>query len=381
MRRSTGSGTGSRRKKKISLRFKLFIAILVVALICIVASAAMAGLIARDQIHRYGEEMEGRQDGTGMGHSRGKALRVVTVGFVAAGFLGVVLALILSIFLADRISKPLSELTAATGSMADGDYTGRVDISGGKEIEELADAFNTLSESLERNEALRKNMVADIAHELRNPLATIRAQLEALEDGVIEADKSAIDSLMEDTVLLTRLVEDLQQLSIVEAGQLELDLVPVDPGETVRGVASRFEQEFTRKGISLELDVAGGLPQVRADQLRLAQVLGNLVKNSLLHTPDGGGITVSATPSEGEVVFSVADNGPGISSDELPYIFERFYRTDRSRARATGGAGLGLSIAKSLVEAQGGRIRAESRVGKGTNVFFTVPVYAAEPDR
>ncbi len=307
MKRSTGSDTGSRRKKRLSLRFKLFIAILVVALVCVVASAVLAGLIVRSQIHHYGEEIEGRPGWRGPKYARGEALRGVTLGFLFAGILAVLLALTLSVFLADRMSKPLSELTDATGSIADGDYASRVDISGGKEIEELADAFNTLSENLEQNEELRKNMVADIAHELRNPLATIHAQLEAIEDGVIEADKSAIDSLMEDTVLLTRLVEDLQQLSIVEAGQLELDLVRVDPGEMVRGVASRFEQEFSQKGISLELDVAGGLSQVKADQLRLAQVLGNLVKNSLLHTPGGGVITVRAASSEDEVVFSVAD--------------------------------------------------------------------------
>ena len=374
MKRSTGSGTSSRRKSKRSLRFKLFIAILAVALICILASAMLAGFIARHMIDRWDEEISRGPGRMEHGQAKG-ALRGVTIGFFAAGLLGVLLALLLSIFLANRISKPLSELTDATTSIAEGDYARRVYVSGEREVEELADAFNTLSESLERNEELRKNMVADIAHELRNPLATIRAQLEALEDGVIEADKSAIDSLMEDTVLLTRLVEDLQQLSIVEAGQLKLDLVPVEPGGTVRGVASRFEQEFSQKGISLQLDVAGGLPQVEADQLRLAQVLGNLVKNSLLHTPDGGEITVRAASSEGEVVFSVADTGSGINEEELPMIFERFYRTDRSRARATGGAGLGLSIARSLVEAHGGRIRAESERGKGTTISFTVPAF------
>ncbi len=380
MKRSTGSDTGSRRKKRLSLRFKLFIAIIVVALVCVAASAVLAGYIARSQIRRYGEEIEGSPGWRGPKYARGEALRGVTLGFFFAGLLAVLLALLLSIFLADRISKPLSELTDATGSMADGNYAGRLDISGGAEIEELADAFNTLSENLEQNEELRKNMVADIAHELRNPLATIHAQLEAIEDGVIEADKSAIDSLMEDTVLLTRLVEDLQQLSIVEAGRLELNLVRVDPGEMVRGVASRFEQDFVKKGISLELDVAGELPLVKADQLRLAQVLGNLVKNSLLHTPEGGEITVRAASSEGEVVFSVADTGSGINEEELPMIFERFYRTDRSRTRATGGAGLGLCIARSLVEAQGGHIRAESERGKGTTISFTVPAFMAEPD-
>jgi len=374
LKRSTGSGTGSGRRNRSSLRFKLFIAIISVALACVLVSALLSGLVTRHQMRKWEDDADRETGGMDRGRKNG-AQQVVTLGFITAGLLGLLLAFVLSYVLAYRISKPLSELTRATGSMAEGDYTGRVNVSGEREVEELADAFNSLSDSLESNEALRKNMVADIAHELRSPIATIRAQLEAVEDGVIEADRSTVDSLMEDTVMLTRLVEDLQQLSMIESGQLELDLVPLDPGETARRATSRFESELGAGGIELGVEVSEGLPRVKADQLRIAQVLGNLLKNSIMHTAEGGGVTVEVEESGGEVVFSVSDTGTGIEEDELPMIFERFYRPDRSRARATGGAGLGLSIARSLVEAQGGRIWAESEPGKGTTVLFTVPVF------
>jgi signal transduction histidine kinase len=294
--------------------------------------------------------------------------------FILAGVLAILLAFILSFLLAERISKPLSELTSATESITGGDYGQRVDVGGGREVEALSRAFNTLSENLERNEMLRRSMVTDIAHELRTPLTTLRGHIEALEDGVIEPDQATIDSLMEDTLLLTRLVEDLQQLSLAEAGQLELDLMPVDVGETIEAAVSRFEPKLSRKKVSLEMEIPPDLPRVKADQLRVTQVLNNLVQNSLVYTPEGGSITVGAKRSGEEVVFSVSDTGAGVSRKDLPYIFERFYRTDKSRARATGGTGLGLSIAKSLVEAHGGRIWAESEGEEGTAIFFTLPV-------
>jgi len=298
--------------------------------------------------------------------------------FVLAGMLGVVLALVLSLILARRISKPLSDLTSASREITEGNYTERVDVGGGVEVKELGDAFNTLAESLERNEKLRKNMIADIAHELRNPLATLRGQLELVQDGKVPASRETVDSLMEDAELLSRLVEDLRQLSLVEAGQIELDLVPVEVGEPITSVAARFEHDAAERGVELAVDIPVDLPRVKADQHRVEQVLGNLVKNGLTATHTGGSIKLGAFSRQGEVVFTVADTGPGIDPDELPYIFERFYRADRSRARATGGAGLGLSIAKSLVEAHGGRIWAESEIDKGTVISFTVPIYRQE---
>ena len=276
--------------------------------------------------------------------------------------------------MANRISKPLSELTVTTASIAEGEYGEKVIVRGGREIEELGRAFNTLSEKLEKNEKLRKNMVADIAHELRTPLTTLRGDFEAVKDGLLEPDPAVLDNLLGDIQALTRLVEDLQQLSLAEAGQLKLELTRLDAKTVVDDVTSLFENEIAGKQISLNIETDPGLMPIRADRLRISQVLGNLIKNSLLHTLEGGSITVSAVQSGREVILSVTDTGPGIAPDELPYIFERFYRADKSRVRTTGGSGLGLTIAQSLVKAHGGRIWAESEVGKGTKISFSVPI-------
>ncbi len=283
-------------------------------------------------------------------------------------------ALGLSFWMARRISRPLSELTETTASIAEGEYGEKVIVRGGREIEELGRAFNTLSEKLEKNEKLRKNMVADIAHELRTPLTTLRGDFEAVKDGLLEPDSAVLDNLLGDIQVLTRLVEDLQQLSLAEAGQLKLELTRLEAKTVVDDVTSRFENEIAGKQISLNIETEPGLMPIRADRLRISQVLGNLIKNSLLHTPEGGSITVSAVQSGREVIFSVADTGPGIAPDELPHIFERFYRADKSRVRTSGGSGLGLTIARTLVTAHGGRIWAESEVGKGTKMSFSVPI-------
>ena len=274
--------------------------------------------------------------------------------------------------MARRISRPVSTLTSATSTIAGGRYGTKVDVSGGREIEELADAVNTLSVGLERNEKLRKNMVADIAHELRTPLTTLQADVEAIIDGLVDPDPTVLGNLLGDIKVLTRLVEDLQQLSLAEAGQLKLEPSSIQPEELVDEVQKRFANEFSAKGISLDVGVDSGLPMVSVDPLRIAQVLGNLVKNSLVYTPEGGFVRIRASRSGPDVMISVTDNGPGIPDDELPFIFERFCRLDRSRSRKTGGSGLGLTIAKTIVTAHGGRIWAESEVGKGTTITFSL---------
>lgn len=349
------------------------------ALACILVSALLANILSQHQIRKFAREVDkpggGHRQGTSSTHS-GEP-QYINLIFILAGVFALLLAFVLSYWLAERISRPLSELTSAAHGIATGAYGETVDVMGGKEVEELEDAFNTLSGNLKRNEELRRNMVVDIAHELRTPLTTLRGQLEALEDGVVEPDLTALESLKEDAAILTRLVEDLQQLSLAEAGHLELDLLPVDVGETVRGALSRFEPELEARGVDLEVDIQPGIPMIEADQVRVAQVLNNLVKNAILHTPEGGVIGVGARSGEGEIVLSVSDTGPGIASEDLPYVFERFYRADRSRARATGGAGLGLTIARSLVEAHGGRIRVESEPGKGSTFLFTLPINRA----
>lgn len=308
---------------------------------------------------------------TGMKNER---VTLVNVSYAITGLLGILLAFVLSWYLSERISKPLSELTLAAGGIASGEYGRQVSIRGGREVEELGEAFNALSVSLERNEELRKNMIADISHELRNPLAAQRGYLEALQDGVIDLKPEAVDVLLQNNLLLARLVEDLQQLSLVDAGQLKLDLMRVDVDEVLKAAVSTFEHDLADKRISVVMDMAPGLPGVWADQGRVSQIIGNLLANALQYTPQGGSITMGAGRLDDWVVVSVSDTGPGIERSELPLIFERFHRTDRSRARDTGGTGLGLSIAKGLVEAHGGRIWAESEVGVGTTVSFTLPV-------
>lgn len=394
MKRSLESATGSGRRSRLSLGVTLFIVILIVALVCVLTSALLSKYLTDRQIGEFVQQHADELQPPAASSSPGQVTnpppgqnpqpnpppprpRNINLGFILAGLLGLVLALALSFLLAGRISRPLSGLTSATKNIAGGDYAERVKVGGGKEVEELGNAFNTLAESLERNEQLRQNMVADIAHELRNPLATLRGQLELLQDGKIEYDGETIDSLMEDVAMLTHLVEDLQQLSLVDAGQLEFDLKSVDVKATFAEVLSRFEREASTRQVRLEVEPSPGLPPVKADPLRLAQILGNLVSNSLMHSEKGGSIKLSAERSADEVKLAVVDTGSGVSPDELPHIFERFYRADVSRARATGGAGLGLSIARGLVEAQGGHIQAESEAGKGTSIYFTLPVYQA----
>lgn len=309
---------------------------------------------------------------------KSERLLAINLSYVFTGLLGVVLAFLLSYYLSNRISKPLALLTEATHRVAGGDYGGGVDVKGDKEVEELAEAFKTLSENLARNEALRKKMVTDISHELRSPLAVLRGHLEALEDGVIELDEGVLSVLMENNNLLSRLVEDLRQLALVDAGQIELDLMPVDLEKALRSAVAVFERELAEKEINVEVTIERGLPDALADQGRLSQVLHNLLSNALRYAPRGGRIDIGARADEGEIIIWVADNGPGIEPAELPLVFERFYRTDSSRARDTGGTGLGLSIAKGLVEAQGGRMWAESEPGSGTAMLFTLPIALAE---
>jgi signal transduction histidine kinase len=364
----------SKKRKKFGLGPKLFLAILAVAIVCVVTSAVLALVLASREVqHRL-------EYSTPPGEPPPPAPPPVKgvppwlwICFLVAGIAGLVLAMGLSLFMANRISKPLGALTAATSSIADGEYGNTVDVAGGREIEELAIAFNKLSEKLAKNELLRQNMVADIAHELRTPLTTLRGDFEALQDGLLEPGSKVLENLMGDVLMLSRLIEDLQQLTLADAGQLTLQCESIDPKAFVDDVASRFENELARKGVSLDVRLEDDLERIDADRFRLTQVLSNLVKNSLQHTPAGGAITVSVTPTESGLIFAVSDNGPGIDREDLPFIFERFYRTDKSRTRSTGGTGLGLAIARTLVNAGGGHIWAESEAGEGTTISFTVP--------
>lgn len=293
--------------------------------------------------------------------------------FIWGGLVAVAIAVVLAFFLSRRTLTPVKALTSAAEQLGRGDFSQRVQIKDKGEMGELAQTFNSMAGDLEHAEKLRQNMVADVAHELRTPLSNIQGYLEALRDGVMKPDKETIRSLHEEASLLSRLVDDLQELSLAEAGELKLVLRAEDIGELVRQAVAAVEAQKKAKGLSLAVELPE-LPPVNIDSRRIGEVLRNLLENAVAHTGKGDTITVTARQLDRLVEISVTDSGEGIPAKELPNIFERFYRVDKSRARATGGSGLGLTIARRLVEAHGGRIEVQSEPGKGSRFAFTVPV-------
>lgn len=286
----------------------------------------------------------------------------------------VLVAFAVAAFVARRIVEPVELMRQAARRIASGRYEERVPVQSADELGELAEQFNRMAASLQRLERLRRDLVADVAHELRTPLTGLSGSLEGLLDGVLEPTPELLARMRREVRRLERLVEDLQELSRVEAGQLSLRRRPVSVGESLEPVLARLGPQFREKGVQLVVEVPRSLPRVLADPDRIGQVLTNLLGNALQYTPAGGRVVVRAWATEGEVAVSVADTGIGIPSEHLPFVFDRFYRVDRSRSRAGGGAGIGLTIAKGLVELHGGRIWAESPgAGQGSTFTFTLP--------
>lgn len=296
---------------------------------------------------------------------------------LAAGAAGV-LAVLLTVALSRGISGPIESLISAAQRMEQGNLGQRVEVRGGDEVSQLARAFNSMAEALSRNEMLRRHMVSDVAHELRTPLTNIRGYLEGLRDGVITADSETLDSIHQEAELLGRVVDDLQDLALAEAGQLLLKRQPVALKEVVERAASGVRPHFLVRGMNLETAIVEPLPPVEIDAERVGQVLRNLLNNALSATPEGGTVTMSARPAGDLVEVTVADTGAGIAPEHLPYVFERFYRADPSRTRTTGGAGLGLTIARQIVEAHGCQITAESEPGHGSRFTFSLPAAVHE---
>ena len=288
--------------------------------------------------------------------------------------LAVAVAFLITYFLSRRISAPVKALTIAARQMGQGDLSPRVRSKDKGELGELARAFNTMAENLERGEQLRRNMIADIAHELRTPLSNLRGYLEAITDGVIKPGSGAIRSLDEEANLLSRMVDDLQELSLAEAGELKLDRQTQDIRKLLKKTVALRQTQAAVKGVLVSADLPKKLPRVNIDTHRINQVLLNLIDNAITHTPKDGIITITARNLDTWLEIAVDDTGEGIPAEDLPNVFERFYRVDKSRTRATGGAGLGLAIAKSLVEAHGGKIEVRSEEGKGSHFSFTLPV-------
>ncbi len=331
---------------------------------------------------------------------RGLFENLIRIGMVGS-CVSSLAALLIALLVVRHVTAPLSSLTHAAQRIASGERYEPLPIPQDRELAELAQSFNTMAAELERQERLRRQLVADIAHELRTPLSVLRLQIESIEDGVSQPTPEVLASLGHEVNLLTRLVNDLRLLSLADAGQLSLQLEAVDGQAVLQHVLASAMPHARQQQITLRLVAsAPDVPLVWADRERLAQVLGNLVENALRYTPAGGQVDLSIAssselpsgalsrtlaaackPEQGRqwVVFSIRDSGVGIAAEDLPHIFDRFYRADRARTRESGGSGLGLAIVQRLVEAQGGCVDVSSTVGHGTTFRVYLPSYTPEP--
>ena len=301
----------------------------------------------------------------------------LTLAAVAA----LIAAVLASYFISRQVVGPVQQMMALSHRIAKGEYGERLKVSGSvqynqlDELDQLGLSFNQMADKLEKTEAMRRQLIGDVTHELRTPLAAIKGYMEGLMDGVIPATPDSYQQVYSEADRLQRLVDDLQELSRVEAGAYQLKLESISPVDLIESVVKHLGRQFEEKEILLETKLDANLPLVSVDKDRILQVLTNLVGNALQYTSTGGRVTLTAAKEKNEIVISVSDTGIGISPDHLPFIFNRFYRTDKSRARASGGSGIGLTIAQALIKAHHGRIWAESTgEGKGSIFHFSLPI-------
>lgn len=292
---------------------------------------------------------------------------LLIVALVAAG-----LSIVLGVIISRTLTAPLSNLARAASDFAARDWSRRVKVSGAKELAEVGRAFNEMASEIQRTETLRRNLVADIAHELRTPLTVMQGSLQALLDEVYPLERSEIATLYDEARLLTRLVDDLRELSLADARQLPLQMQAVELAPILHAAAGQFALAAEARGIQLDVSADDHLPAVSADPERLAQVIRNLLANALHHTPPEGKVHIT-TASNGMMRIDVSDTGEGIAPEHMAHVFERFYRADSSRERAQGSTGLGLAICKAWVEAMGGAIGVTSVAGQGSHFWFTLP--------
>ena len=359
------------------LGWKIFASYLIIIVVGVVVLATAAEVVAPASFARHIAVMEALQGAEAtmvadLDHNFHAAVREALFVAASAAFLA---AVMVSIFVARQIVVPIREMMQASRRIAAGRYYERVQVSTDDELGELALSFNQMAATLEQTEARRLELFGDVAHELRTPLTSIKGYMEGLLDGVVPAEPATFELVHREADRLQRLVQDLQDLSRVEAGKVKLERRPLQIATAAAATIEQLRPQFEAKGVHIESHLPPGLPLVLADEDRIGQVLLNLVGNALQYTPPAGRVRVEARPDGDAVHVAIQDTGIGISVEHLPHVFERFYRVDKSRSRTGGGSGIGLTIARRLVELQGGRIWAESAgPGQGSTFHFTLPV-------
>lgn len=358
---------------------KLFISYLVVIFVGVVSLFFAAQLYAPSALAGHAERMGQMLDVVGGSETLAEDLNesfavAVSQILVIAATAALLTAVLVSTFVTRRLVRPIQQMRDASQRIAAGEYNERVAVAEEDELGALARSFNQMAQRLAETEERRRQLVGDVAHELRTPLANIRSVMEGMVDGVLPPDPSTFHQVEREVGRLQRLVQDLEELSRAEAGQMLLEKERVQPSRFIEEAAARLRPQYEEKGVGLALDLPEQLPAVAADRWRMTQVLLNLLGNALQYTPPGGKVTVTAGREQERLVVRIADTGIGIDPDDLPHLFERFYRADKSRARAGGGSGVGLTIARHLVEAHGGQLWAESAgQGQGSTFTFTLP--------
>jgi two-component system OmpR family sensor kinase len=369
-----------------SLNIKLGLSLLLIVVISVGTMALVTRAVSQYEFERYRVRcnMEAGQSPGGMmgqpdADQAGADEYLSRLGnsIWLAGLASAAAALVVGMLLTRQITHPVRELAQGTNRLAGGDFKSRVKIKSRDEIGQLAASFNTMAASLERGEQSRRQLTADIAHELRTPLTVIEGTVDGILDGVFEPNREHLLSIKDQTRMLTRLISDLRDLSLAESGQLKLNRVSTDVSEMARRLAAGYEMQAAEKNLRLKVEAGAAVPEVMVDPLRIEQVISNLLTNAMRHTPAGGSININVSRDSNNLVISVADTGEGIKADDLPHIFERFYRSGSARARKDGGTGLGLAIVKQMVEAHGGRVWVESRPGSGSRFGFSIPLGGA----
>ena len=380
---------------KLSLFWKLLLAFALVVAIGLSAVVVLANQVTSRELRPFTRNSESSSpplDMTGM-LNPGFARRAPISGFlqqevidrvnravVVGGSIALIAALLIGYVVVRAVTRPVEQLTLAAHALSKGDLSTRVQVDehparlGSDELSDLGSAFNTLADHLQQAERLRRDMTADIAHELRTPLTVIRGNLEAMIDGVYPLAADHLQPALNQVNLLARLIEDLRTLALAEAGQLLLVKRPTDLSALIANALASFEAQAATQQVALRSEVANGLPRIEVDPDRIQQTVAILISNALRYTPANGTIALGAKGEADHVLIEVTDTGSGIVPEDLPHVFERFYRADKSRSRAAGGSGLGLAIAKGIVEAHGVSISVTSRMDQGTRMLINLPI-------